>query len=218
MSDEPRKPPTSLEVKPGESPFLAMARELVERPDGVAALRVMSEINRLVAPRQRAVQGLVEAMADQIENPNSDLIRANVDAASARWESTCEGRMTPQLRSDLRDQALQLLEERRKRPPPMHTILTTAVSRRDFAYEVGGDLSGMEGTWHRLWASISMDRLMATPEQESNVAQLRAEFEGHLGRPLADLEWRALVEHAHHHCDTVMRQMWAEGDSSGQRA
>lgn len=212
MSDEPRKPPTRLEVKPGESPFLAMARELVERPDGVAALQVMSGINRFVAPRQRAVEQLVEALVDQIEKPESSLARAKVEAATAHWEAMCEGPMTSQLLADFRKQAQQLLEDRRKRPPPMGEILGTAAPRRDFGYEIGGDLGGIEGTWHRLWAAISMDRLMAMPEQKSVAPQLRAEFEGLLGRPLADGEWRALVEHAHHHCDTVMRPLWEEGE------
>ncbi|WP_454909714.1 hypothetical protein [Variovorax gossypii] len=208
MSDEPLKPPTRLEVKPGESPFLAMARELVERPDGVAALRVMSGINRFVAPRQRAVEQLVEALADQIEKPESDSARAKVKAATSHWEATCGGPMTPQLLSDLREQAQQLRDDRRKRPPPMDEILGMSAPRRDFGYELGGDLGGMEGTWHRLWAAISLDRLMAVAEQKSAAPQLRAEFEGLLGRPLTDGEWRALVEHAHHHCDTVMRPLW----------
>lgn len=212
MSDEPRKPPTRLEVKPGESPFLAMARELLERPDGVAALQVMSGINRFVAPRQRAVEQLVEALADQIKRPESGPVCAKVEAATSHWEATCKAPITPELLSDLRQQAQYLLEDRRKRPPPMGEILGAAASRRDFGYELGGDLGGMEGTWHRLWAAISMDRLMDIPEQKSVAPQLRAEFEGLLGRTLADGEWRALVEHAHRHCDTVMRPFWGEGE------
>jgi len=77
MSDKPVKPPTKLEVMPGESPYQAMARELIERPDSPASLRVMSELNGFVAPRQRAVQQLVEALADQIETRESELVRAN---------------------------------------------------------------------------------------------------------------------------------------------
>lgn len=210
MSDEPRKPPTRLEVKPGESPFLAMARELVERPDGVAALQVMSGINRFVAPRQRAVEQLVQALAGQMEKPESDSAHVKVKAATSHWEATCEGPMTPELLSDLHQQAQQLLDDRRKRPPPMGEILAMSAPRRDFGYELGGDLSGMEGTWHRLWTAISLDRLMAVPEQKSVASQARAEFEGLLGRPLTDDEWRALGEHANHHCDTVMRPLWRQ--------
>jgi hypothetical protein len=56
-----------------------------------------------------------------------------------------------------------------------------------------------------------MDRLMAVPEQDSNVAQVRAEFEEHLGRQLSESEWRALTDHAHRHCDTVLRPAWGKG-------
>jgi len=52
---------------------------------------------------------------------------------------------------------------------------------------------------------------MAVPEQDSNVAQVRAEFEEHLGRQLSESEWRALTDHAHRHCDTVLRPAWGKG-------
>lgn len=211
MSDAPRKPPTRLEVKPGDSPFMAMARELVERPDSVASLQVMSQINRFAAPRMRAVDQLVEALADEIEQLGSESSRAKVQAATRHWEAACEAQLTPQLLEGFRASAQELIQERGKRPPPLREILKTPTDRRDFGYEVGADLSGLEGTWHRLWALISMERLWSRPEPESAVPQLRAQFEQLLGRPLAAHEWDELVAHAHRHADEVMRPDFGDG-------
>jgi hypothetical protein len=213
MTHGPKRPPTRVVVKPGESPFLALAREMVERPDGVVSLNIQSAVNRFAAPRLRAIEQLVEALGEQIENPGDQLVRAKVGAAISCWEKTCDAQMTPETLSGFEEEARELLKDKKTRPPPMREVLRTPVERRDFGYELGGDLSGIEGIWHRLWASISMDRLMSVATGESIVPQLRAEFEQQLGRPLDADEWRQLVEHAHRHCDTVMRPQWG-GDAS----
>lgn len=208
----PRKPPpTKVEVQPGESPWQALAQELANRPDGPVALGVMSHINKLVRPREKALERLVKAFAKNLEEPNAPGVQADIDLAKANWETVCETELTESLVAKFREDAAELVEKRKTLPPDMSQILLDgADGRRDFGYELGGNLTGLQGTWHRLWALISMNRLLGS-DLDDAVPELRAEFERQLGRPLAPVEWDQLVAHAHRHCDVVMRPRYPNG-------
>lgn len=212
MTNSSRPPPTKVEIEPGDNPWLALAREVAQRPDGPVALGVMSHINKTMRPREKAVERLLEALARDIEAPGTSTLSEEIAAARAHWEAVCQTCLTDDLMADFQQDAAKLVERRKRQPPEMSSILTHgAGDRRDFGYELGGDLSELQGTWHRLWASISMTRLFGTQDHGELAPDLRSEFEGLLGRTMTVEEWDQLVAHAHHHCDTVMRPRF--GDS-----
>lgn len=215
MSKSRKPPPIGVRIQPGESPWLALARAVAENPEGPVALGVMSHINQAMRPRELAADRLVEALARSMEEPDALGVQSDIAAARIAWETMCDTAMTDETLELFSQDAAQLVENRKKSPPEMSRILLDgADGRRDYGYELGGDLSGLQGTWHRLWASISMNRLLGT-DPEDAVPELRAEFERQLGRPLAPVEWDQLVAHAHRHCDVVMRSRFqgASGES-----
>lgn len=72
-------------------------------------------------------------------------------------------------------------------------------------YDCFGVLEGIKGTWHRLWAFLTMLHVFGGTDDGWQAAQeLRAEFEEMLGRPMTAEEWQRLVDRARHHCDQVM--------------
>lgn len=211
MPHSSRPPPTKVEIKPGDNPWLALAREVALRPDGPVALGVMSHINQTMRPREKAGERLVEAIAKSIEAPGTSALSEEIEAARAHWEAVCQTSLTDELMADFQQDAAKLVERKKTQPPEMSSILIHgAGGRRDFGYELGGDLSGLQGTWHRLWASISMIRLFGAQDHGELVPDLRLEFEGLLGRAMTIEEWDQLVAHAHHHCDTVMRPQFED--------
>ena len=211
-SSPPAKPPsTKLASKPGETIWMAMARELVERPDGPVALQVQSAVNAALRPHQRAVEGVVNALTRQLQAPSAPGVQAELDAAIARWEAVCQMVLSDEVLAGMQREAAEAIELRRKQPPAMTLILQpgphglgSLAGRTDIAYALGLDLGGLQGTWHRLWAAISMTRHLGLPAGDDLIPTLRAEFEGLLGRPLTQGEWDALVLDAHWHCDHVM--------------
>jgi hypothetical protein len=81
-----------------------------------------------------------------------------------------------------------------------------AVARVSSAYRLsadrialGGDVDGLYGLWHRLWAALSMAQLWGSPEFEDLPVALRAQFESLLGRAMTDEEYAMLAAHAHQH-------------------
>ena len=184
--------------QPGKpSPFLAAARELARNPDSPASLHIMSAVNRMMAPSQRAVEDLVLALCESIEAPGL-AASAKVAAAKARWEQVTNGRMDAGLMRQFEDDAHSELEERMRRPPPLKNILEEfdpASRTPDYGYRLGADLEGLQGTWHRLWALL---RLQASSKMDmaEGIGVVRAQFEELLGRQLKDAELARLTQHA----------------------
>lgn len=203
---KPPKPPKGIEIRPGESPWATMARELAANPDSPASLRIMSAVGQAVAPSQAAAVQVVEALASEIVDGSTDKTRQAVHAAIVYWEKATDQVMTAALRADFDREAHQLLERRRNRPPAIESIIEDAGARSDVSYDMGLHLEGLRGTWHRLWGAIAFSFMFpATDDDEINlVAQLRGQFEGHLGRLMSDQEWAQLVAHAKQHYETVM--------------
>jgi hypothetical protein len=202
----PDKPTKKLVVEPGESPWLALAREVATNPDGPIALQAISGINRMMRPRELAIQRLVEALARTILEPGEPA-RADLEAAKAGWEAACGGTLDKDLLAGFEKDARALIERRKTQPPDLESILGPLPGRTDYGYDLGLDLGGLRGTWHRLWGSISMAKLFGSPEGETLVKDLRLEFEQQLGRAMSEVEWTQLVAHAHRHCDTVSKPM-----------
>ncbi|MDB5930984.1 MAG: hypothetical protein JWR60_2691 [Polaromonas sp.] len=210
-------PSTKLVRKPGETIWTAMARELVDRPDGPVALQVQSAVNAALRPHQRAVEGVVNALTRQLQAPGAPGVQVELDAAIVRWEAVCQKVLSEEVLAGMQREAAEAMERRRKQPPAMTLILQpgphglgSLAGRTDIAYALGLDLGGLQGTWHRLWAAISMTRHLSLPAGDDLIPTLRAEFEDLLGRPLTQGEWDALVLDAHWHCDYVMSPRFAQ--------
>lgn len=178
-----------------------LALEISARPEGPAALGLMAEFDRRLRPHREAVSRLVEALADDLSVPDAATALRVIEAKRSFVETTGM-ELDAGVLDDLVADAGRLLVERRKRPPAMEEILDAGAELgRDVAYELGL-LSGLRGTWHRLWACLGLEYHLG-PEG-SVVADVRAEFEALLGRPLNDGEWDRLRSHAKRHADEVM--------------
>jgi len=189
------------------SPWEAMAREVASNPDSPASLSIISQVNALMRPREKAADQLVAALADQLERPRAEADAA-VAAALKHWEAACQAPMASDTLERFQQDAAALLDRRRRQPPLLESIVEGVSGRSDVGYDMGIHLQGLRGTWHRLWASISMAKLWAdAPEQQECVDTVRAQFEEALGRPLSAEEWSALEAHAHQHSETVMKPM-----------
>ena len=216
MSRTPKAPPTKAEVLPGEDIWTALARELVARPEGPVALGVISQINQATRPRQQAYARLVEAYAKLIEDPKAAGIPADIELAKESWREACSEDVSAAMVDMVQKEAAALVEQRKTMPPDLSAVLLDgADGRRDFGYELGGDLSGLQGTWHRLWALISLDRYLGHGDSSKATSEVRNEFETQLGRALAPVEWDQLVKHAHRHCDDVMKVRLSGEGSNG---
>lgn len=220
-SNPPSKPPaTKLVIQPGETIWVAMARELVERPDGPVALQLHSALQAALQPHQCAVEGLVNALVRQLQAPGVQGIDAALDSAIDRWEAVCHEPLDDERLAGFRRDAAEAIARRRKQPPAMAFILQTGLDgldslagRTDIAYTLGLDLSGLQGTWHRLWAALSMTRHLDLPEGDPLIPTLRAEFEDLLGRPLSGAEWDLLKLDAHWHATHVMSPYFGDPSS-----
>ena len=212
--DKPHEPPKRIQLKPGEDIWSAMLRELSSNPDSPASLQIMSAVNRAVQPRNAAAAQLIEALARQIEGQDSEVARSAVDAAKAYWEKTCGATLDEALLEQLREDARNVAEGRRRQPPPIASIVAGVGDRLDVGYSMGVHMDGIRGTWHRLWAAISTARLWGGPQPDETVVTLRGQFEALIGRPMSEAEWAQLTAHAHHHCDTVMKPMMEKVDEN----
>ena len=203
--------PPKFKLAEGESIWTALARELAQRPDGVAALQVQSAINRAIKPSQEAVDRLVEALALQMEQPAVDSLDREVAAATANWEAVCLTAMSDEMLMLFNQDAEKLVQQRRTQPPAFGQILEGLTDEiTDYGYQLGGDLEGVRGTLHRLWAALSSERFFGTREFQELCVLLRAEFEQKLGRKMTATEWKKLVRHAHNHCDVVTLPLMKE--------
>lgn len=189
---------------PPDGVWEAMARELASNPDSPASLRIQSAIGAALRPRQAAVDQVVQAFVQQLEAPGPGADAA-IRAALGHWGSECGAAPSEDLLEGFRQEARSAVERRRRQPPAVESIVADAAGRLDAGYALGVDLGGLRGTWHRLWASISMGRQFGdSPEQRACVAEVRAQFEALLGRALTPSEWAQLEQHAIRHADTVL--------------
>lgn len=189
----------------GANPWAALAREVAERPEGVVGLHVMSAINAALKPRQEAVSELVITIANVQASPDDVAAKIALGTAKRHWESTCQCTLTDSLLEEFTSEAAALRERRKTMPPTIESILACISGLTDYGYRLGGDLQGVLGTWHRLWASISTERLFDLNDEDRPLSvELRKQFEEKLGREMSGDEWAKLVAHAHNHSDTVM--------------
>jgi hypothetical protein len=196
-------PPTKFQVKDGESPFLAAARELVRNPDSPASLQIMSAISGALTPQARAVSQLTLALEGQLAEDGPSQ-QAAVGAAIFSWEKACGTKMEPALLAEMRDSARESRQQKRRRPPPLSSIVKDLPSgTTDTGYALGVHLVGIQGTWHRLWAIIGLTYSFGDePATDDGVAAVRVEFEGILGRAMTHDEWAAISKHAREHIGT----------------
>jgi len=162
---------------------------------------------------------VVNALSRQLQAPGE---QAGLDAAIAHWEGVWQEALGDERLAGFGRKAAQALAERQKQPPAMACILQprldghdSLAGRTDIAYALGLDLSGLQGTWHRLWAAISMTRQLGLTDDDDLIATLRAEFESLLGRAMTRAEWDWLVLDAHWHCDHVMKPRFGDFSSGG---
>jgi len=213
---EPKKPPpTKLEVPPGESVWEALARELMRNPDSPVALQLRSAMGRALAPHQQAVQQVLEALGAQIEQ-DGEPQRAAVAAAIAHWERQTGAPMDAELLEGLRQEARDAAELRRRQAPAMQEILHAAPTGTDVGYELGVHLHGLQGTWHRLWASMCLCYSFGDdPSTDLTVRAVREQFEQLLGRTLEPREFDELAARARKHYETVMRPPLGDAEDLG---
>lgn len=200
---DPKPPKTKLELRPDESVWEAMARELAGNPDSPASLHIMSTVNQALRPRAQAVEQVVQSMMDQLQE-DGEPQRAAVLAAIRCWERECGVPMDPDMVESLqktaRDRQLQSLRQ----PPKIDSIVSDLPEVRDTGYRLGIHLTGMEGTWHRLWAIMCVTvEFDGDVDSDDGVASVRAQFEQLLGRKLMPAEWGALVAHVRQRFEAV---------------
>lgn len=175
-----------------EALWARAAQELARNPDSPASLRILSAFNHALRPHEKASQQLTQALADRLATPGAQADAA-VAAAVASWERTTGGTIDAELLALFEDDARKVHDARRRAPPPLEQILGEK-PRPDYGYMLAGSLQGLQGTWHRLWAALVLEGCMGGGDDLS--AQLRAEFERQLGRPMSPAQWSALTEHA----------------------
>lgn len=203
MANVPK--PSKFKVKPGENVWEALAREVATNPDSPTSLRLQSQVNRVMGPRTRAGDQLIEALADLVDHPEEAGAPAAVQAAISHWEKICGAKLDPELLKQFRQDAEALAARRRRQPPSLEFVVQGTQGRSDVGYELGLDLEGLRGTWHRLWAIIAMAFSFGDdPALVEGVAAVRGQFEQQLGRPLAPAEWEQLTAHARRHAETNM--------------
>lgn len=212
---ERRKPSTKLEALPGESLWIAMARELASNPDSVPSLNILSAVNSSMKPRVLAVNQVIAALEDQLLD-DGEVQRAALQAAIQYWERECGTAMDDTLLDGFKRSAHERMQSKRRQPPKMDTILSSRPETTDTGYELGIHLEGLEGTWHRLWAIICLAFGFGDDiEADEGVVEVRAQFEGALGRPMSPNEWSALVAHARNHHETVIKPAMSKSASDG---
>lgn len=183
----------------------AMARELASNPDSPLSLQIMSAVTKAMAPATQASEQVLLALEDQMITDGATQ-RASLDAAVVAWERTCNAEMSPALLEEFRAQAADRARKRRRRPPALESIIKDRDPRvTDTGYALGVHLHGLEGTWHRLWGIICLSYSFGhKPEEDSAVQEVRAQFEGLLGRALSPDEWNELANHARKHAESEM--------------
>lgn len=196
-------PPPPRPLPPGESPWAAAARELASNPESPQSLRIRSAFNAALAPREKAIQQLVDALEAQLESATSGPGQeAAVTAAVAHWQKACGAQMEPALLEDLRAQATRQATQKRNRPPQMSAILNPMPAATDVGYQLRIHLQGPEGTWHRLWGILSLTYQFGDdPDVDPGCLEVREQFEEILGRQIQQQEWGALLDSARAHAN-----------------
>ncbi len=183
-----------------------LIRELIDRPESPMSLAFMVKVQDAMHPIDEGLRTLIGAIAADLE-AKTDESRLAMVRAKAAFESLTHGNVVGEEWEDLVAAAQKFNEDRLKRPPPMTDILDIDVQPSDLEYKLAGGLGGIQGTWHRLWSTISTTRYftgLGVEDTDDAVATLREEFEGKFGRPLNQEEWGRLVKHAYRNCDEVL--------------
>lgn len=191
------------------SPWEAMSRELAANPDSPASLSIMSGINALLRPRLRAVDQIVAAMAQRLVHPGP-AADAAVEAAIGHWERASGSPLPANVFADLEQDARERIDRQQRQPPPIERIVQGIGERGDVGYALGLHLEGLRGTWHRLWAAISLKHSGIgdggdSREFDEAIEAIRAQLESNLGRSLTVAEWVALEQHAIGHAERVLK-------------
>ncbi|SMH57502.1 hypothetical protein SAMN02982994_4317 [Azospirillum lipoferum] len=180
----------------------------VDHPESAHSLGVMKMIDDILRINDDVVAGVIDAFVHQIDHPDAPDAQTRLDAAVKTWEHACHASMTPDILDDLHQDAVALIEERKRWPPQLDEILDGwNASQRDLGYEIAGLLDGPRGTLHRLWAALSSDKALADagiPVSASVVPNIHKQLERLIGRPLTAVEWQRLERHAHRHARDVM--------------
>jgi hypothetical protein len=182
-----------------------LLQEFARNPDGPLGLKVQSQLNQVVAPRIAKANAIVQAMM-VFDGAPTDANREAINHAIREWEmmdgENNAHRISPEMLHEFETAAKEALIRQRQRPPEMSSILADCGDVTDYEYEVAGLLTGIKGRWHGLWSLISFHYAYVTlglaSEEESskNIAEVRAEFESLLGRPMTDQEYDRLHRHA----------------------
>lgn len=208
-------PKKQMELRPGESIIDAAIRELASNPDSPMSLKIMSAVSHAVAPRQRAADQVVDALEGQLLQPG-EVQHEAVKAAILHWEREFKESMPSCMLGDLEHEARERIRKRSRQPPRMDSILKSYPATTDTGYDLGVHLEGLKGTWHRLWAMLSLVQSFGDDvEHDAGVTEVRGQFQQQLGREMSSQEWQDLVAHAAHHAATVMKPLDAEGEDGG---
>ncbi len=208
-------PKKQIELRPGERIIDAAIRELASDPDSPMSLKIMSAVSHAVAPRQRAADQVVDALEGQLLQ-SGKVQQEAVEAAILYWEREFKESMPSGMLGDLEHEARERTRIRSRQPPRMDSILTSYPATTDTGYDLGVHLEGLKGTWHRLWAMLSLAQSFGEDvTQHEGVAEVRRQFQQQLGREVSSQEWQDLVAHAAHHAATVMKPLDAESDGGG---
>jgi len=187
-----RPPPLYSKRLAGESHSHAALRTLAENPNSPASLRLISAMQKALAPYSAANDDVMQALAAQLERDGPDE-RADVEAAIQQWELVCDGPMCAVTRHGFESDARGLRTERRGLPPEMASILISVPEITDTGYELGVHFDGLKGTWHSLWKLVLLNA--SSPNLTWTAGGLnvvRKRFEANLGRPLEAVEWSRL--------------------------
>lgn len=203
MTGRPRKRPTdgaaSPEGSPLSAPLTAIARELANNPDSPASLAILSSVKQALRPMQQANEQLVRALANRIQHSGDAHAQAAVTAALSHLERISGSAIGEQMLLEFEEAARGLLRRRAQQPPALESIVHGVEGRSDVGYDLGVHVNGLRGTWHRLWAMLTLEHSwgdLGADGCERGSTEVRRQFEQLLGRGLTEVEWKKLDGHA----------------------
>jgi hypothetical protein len=185
---------------PPEDGISYALRILRDAPDSPEGLRIQSVVNASIAPRNAAAENAIDAIETHTMAPSAETERRLQAAREDYFSATgLDSERHSDFWTGIEREAAARLEAKQNRPPAMESILDLPQRTADAEYELGIGLGGLQGTWHRLWASISIAEYLGEELGRDLVATIRADFEGKLGRAISLREWDALSTHASEH-------------------
>jgi hypothetical protein len=187
--------PHQFRIAPGESPWAALARELVLHPNSPTSMNLMSQVNTALRPSREAAEQLTKALAFALEHPGSPEAAGKIERARAAWEANSKVVLDEQTLRTFETDARELVRRRQARPPAIEDILGDTGERSDLGYDLGLTLEGLRGTWHRLWAALVLSKQMDLGDELA--LQLRSDLVKLLGREMTPAEWERLRALAH---------------------